>query len=130
MAAVSSRTVPVAMTSQRRQRSEVRRANGTSADYRSSPFSLTFAIRETEGGSTATVPGPGFAPPAWLTLVRIGVAVTGYYRHAITDPWTPLFREVVPNLPDTLEVGLAVSSHADGCRGDRRTTGVAPVDAG
>jgi regulation of enolase protein 1 (concanavalin A-like superfamily) len=73
-----------------------------------------FQFRSSENGLSSNVPGPAFAPPVWLKLMRIGWAVTAYYRHSITDPWTMLHRQVFDNLADTLEVGLAVSSHVDG----------------
>jgi hypothetical protein len=43
--------------------------------------------------------------------MRVGPAITGYYRRTITDPWTMLHRQVFDGLQDNLDVGLAVSSH-------------------
>jgi len=76
---------------------------------------IAFQWRQGEGGFSASVAGPAFAPPVWLKLVRRGQTITSYYRHQITDPWKPLQYQVYDTaLADTLEVGLAVSSHVDG----------------
>jgi len=74
-----------------------------------------FQYRQTDGGVSASVAGPAFGPPVWLKLVRRGQTITSYYRHQITDPWKALHYQVYDTpLADTLEVGLAVSSHVDG----------------
>jgi regulation of enolase protein 1 (concanavalin A-like superfamily) len=70
-------------------------------------------FRRVTGGNSSHVAGPPGDGPIWVKLVRIGWAVSAYYRRNITDPWTPAHREVFDNLADTLEVGLAVSSHTN-----------------
>jgi len=74
-----------------------------------------FQFRDPENDISSHIAGPDLAPPVWLKLVRRGDTVTGYYRHNITDPWTTLQYKVFSfHLADSLDVGLAVSSHADG----------------
>jgi regulation of enolase protein 1 (concanavalin A-like superfamily) len=68
-------------------------------------------FRRTTGGTSSHVGGPPGDGPIWVKLVRIGPAISAYYRRNITDPWTPAHREVFDTLAGTLDVGLAVSSH-------------------
>ena len=70
-----------------------------------------FQYRVNDNGLSASVRGPAFAPPVWLKLMRVGPAVTSYYRRTITDPWTMLHRQVFEGLQDNLDAGLAISSH-------------------
>jgi hypothetical protein len=49
-----------------------------------------------------------------LKLTRHGSQIRAYYRRAAADPWTLLGAQVLDNLAPTVDVGLAVSSHADG----------------
>ena len=73
-----------------------------------------FQYRDAAGGTSASVPGPAFAPPVWLKLVKRGITITSYFRHGITDPWQMLNYQVYSGFADTVEAGLAVSSHVDG----------------
>lgn len=73
-----------------------------------------FQYRDVAGGTSASVPGPAFAPPVWLKLVKRGRTISTYYRHNITDFWQLLNYQVYSGFADTVEAGLAVSSHVDG----------------
>jgi regulation of enolase protein 1 (concanavalin A-like superfamily) len=73
-----------------------------------------FQYRDPGGGTSASIAGPAFAPPVWLKLVKRGITITSYYRHSITDPWEKLNYQVYSGLADSVEAGLAVSSHVDG----------------
>jgi len=76
---------------------------------------IAYQRRLTAGGLSANpTDNPAIAPPVWLMLARRDGGVWAYFRRAITDLWTPLYYEPVNDLADTLDVGLAVSSHADG----------------
>jgi regulation of enolase protein 1 (concanavalin A-like superfamily) len=72
-------------------------------------------FRDTGGGTSASITGPDFAPPIWLKLVKRGITITSYYRRATTDLWTEVDYQIFKNgFADTVEAGLAVSSHVDG----------------
>ena len=73
-----------------------------------------FQYRDSPGQTSGNQPGPAFAPPVWLKLVKRANTITSYYRHNITDPWTRLNYQVYSGFADTVEAGLAVSSHVDG----------------
>ena len=40
--------------------------------------------------------------------------IDAYFRRVTTDPWQHLGQIVLPGLPATVKVGVAVSSHVDG----------------
>ena len=76
---------------------------------------VVFQGRQTTDGASIQM-GSGFipfAPPLWLRLTRVGTSIRAYFRHAKTDAWITLGLIELPNLPSTVEVGLAVTSHAD-----------------
>jgi len=76
---------------------------------------VVFQGRQTADGASIQM-GSGFipfAPPLWLRLTRIGTSIRAYFRHAKTDAWITLGLIELPNLPSTVEVGLAVTSHVD-----------------
>ena len=58
-------------------------------------------------------PGPAVAPPVWLRLSRRGATMTAWYRKTAADAWTAIGSDSVP-MPDSVRVGLAVTSHVSG----------------
>jgi len=75
---------------------------------------VAFQRRTVTNGSSVSTAGPSTAPPEWLRLVRDRNVVTAYYRQSASDAWTTIGSQTYANLPFTVEVGLAVSSHVDG----------------
>ncbi len=75
---------------------------------------LALQRRLTTGGLSTHTSGPRVAPPVWLRLTRTGNVIAAYYRTADSGPWTLVGSETVSALRETLQVGLAVSSHRDG----------------
>ena len=86
---------------------------------------VAFQRRLTANGMSTHTPGPAQAPPAWLKLTRTGDRVAAYYRDADTDAWTHVGDETLSGLADIVDVGLAVSSHADGVLATATFTDVA-----
>jgi regulation of enolase protein 1 (concanavalin A-like superfamily) len=68
---------------------------------------------ETDGISIHTA-GPAIAPRVWLRLIRQGDVVTAAVRFNEADPWRPVGDQVFDGLPRVVNVGFAVTSHADG----------------
>jgi hypothetical protein len=52
--------------------------------------------------------------PVIIMLKRTGDLVSAYYRLLDGSPWVLVSRDTIPGLATTVNVGLAVSSHADG----------------
>ena len=75
---------------------------------------VAFQGRETEGGISTQQSSVPAAPAVWIRLTREGDTIEGYLRKSRTDPWQNFGRFVLTGLPDTVLVGLAVSSHVDG----------------
>jgi regulation of enolase protein 1 (concanavalin A-like superfamily) len=73
---------------------------------------LAFQRRTTNGGVTTNTAGSLTAAPAWVRLDRSGSTITAY---ASTDgaSWTLVGTDTI-NLPATVYVGLAVTSHRAG----------------
>ncbi len=82
----------------------------------STPFEkgLAFQRRTTTGGQTTHTAGPDDYPPVWLQLERTGDVITASYKLADANPWILIGNETLPGLPNSIYVGLAVSSHHDG----------------
>jgi len=70
--------------------------------------------RVVEGGPSYNLSGPAYAAPVYLRLVRAGADVHAFYRKKPTDPWTMLSSRRMEGFSSTVDVGLAVTSHADG----------------
>jgi hypothetical protein len=70
--------------------------------------------RTTAGGTSAGSGVVSVAPPVWLRMVREGTTIIGAYRLTPTASWSVFWQEHMPNLPFTVLVGLAVTSHRDG----------------
>jgi len=75
---------------------------------------IAFQGRETTGGTSRQQSSVPVAPSTWLRLTRQGTTIEAYFRKQLTDPWQNFGRFVLTGLPDTVLVGLAVSSHVDG----------------
>jgi regulation of enolase protein 1 (concanavalin A-like superfamily) len=75
---------------------------------------VAFQRRPTAGGLTLHTPGPAMAPPVWLQLTRRGDFVTAAVRASATDEWTIIGEQSFTGLPQSVNVGFAVSSHVDG----------------
>jgi regulation of enolase protein 1 (concanavalin A-like superfamily) len=88
---------------------------------------IVFQGRQATGGASMQTGSSriSIAPPAWLRLTRIGTSIRAYFRQAKTDPWVNLGLIELPNLPSTVEVGLAVSSHVDGTLATARFSQIA-----
>ncbi len=76
---------------------------------------VAFQRRRVEGAPSVHTSGPALTAPLWLKLIARDGNVRAYYRTE-TGPWIFIGEDNVKLLGDTLEVGLAVSSHADGTR--------------
>jgi hypothetical protein len=86
---------------------------------------LSFQRRTTANGPSILTAGPAITAPVWLRLVRGGDTITAFWRLASTDAWTMIDRQTLPNLPQDVLVGLAVTSHADGVLASARFSNVA-----
>jgi regulation of enolase protein 1 (concanavalin A-like superfamily) len=75
---------------------------------------VAFQRRPVANGASIHTAGPLTPAPAWLKLVRDGDVVSAYYRKTITDFWTLIGRQTLVGLSDTVQAGLAVTSHHDG----------------
>ena len=88
---------------------------------------IAFQRRLTTNGDSVHTDGPAIKPPVWLRVGRAGNTISAYYGTSATGPWHLVGRETVPNLRQTLYVGLAVSSHVDGALATARFDNVSLV---
>ncbi|MGE0447527.1 MAG: S8 family serine peptidase [Vicinamibacterales bacterium] len=72
---------------------------------------LSFQRRAAAGGITTATLAPG-TPPEWLKIARAGSRFSAYHSYN-GSTWT-LIGEATISMPQTLQVGLAVTSHAYG----------------
>ena len=75
---------------------------------------VAFQRRATDGGLSVHTSGGAKAPPVWLRLTRVMNEVFAFSRADDADTWTMIGSQEFESLPDTVYVGLAVSSHVDG----------------
>ena len=75
---------------------------------------IAFQRRPVAGGTSVHTAGPLFVAPVWLRMVRVADRITAYYRKNPIDRWTLVGSQTLAGLPATVNVGLAVTSHADG----------------
>ena len=73
-----------------------------------------FQRRVTTGGTSVSTAGPAATAPYWVRLSRTGNTITAFTRADNEARWTQVGSQTYAALPDTLQAGLAVSSHADG----------------
>ena len=88
---------------------------------------VAFQGREVNDGISRQPNTPNFSvsPPVWLRLTRRGTNIDAYWRKEKTDPWGHIGTIVLPGLPSTVKVGLAVSSHVDGTLATARFSQIA-----
>ncbi len=72
---------------------------------------VAFQRRDTTGGDSIDTAGPSAAPPRWMRLARSGNMFTAYQSSDGTS-WTRVGIETI-SMPQTIYVGLAVTSHDD-----------------
>ena len=77
---------------------------------------LAYQRRGSRGGAMLSIAGPALTAPIWLRMMRQGNIITSSYRKNLTDAWTPLAMQTLAALASPVDVGLAVTSHADGVR--------------
>lgn len=73
-----------------------------------------FQRRASEGQASVHTSGPSITAPVWLRLRVQDHFLEAYVRKAATDSWTFVGSQVVSWSTNSFEIGLAVSSHADG----------------
>jgi hypothetical protein len=73
---------------------------------------VAFQRRLTPGGSSSHTPGSTASAPRWVRLVRQGSTFTASESSTGTS-WTVIGSQTI-NMPQTLYVGLAVTSHSPG----------------
>jgi regulation of enolase protein 1 (concanavalin A-like superfamily) len=86
---------------------------------------IAYQRRITQSGTSQSTAGPALTAPVWLRMTRQGGIITALYRKNATDAWTVLGRQNIAAFATAaLDVGLAVSSHADGSLATAKFTGV------
>jgi regulation of enolase protein 1 (concanavalin A-like superfamily) len=74
---------------------------------------IAFQRRRSHGAVSISTQGPALTAPVWLRLTGFRGVIRGYYKKNLTDRWTLLGQDTLSNYT-TANVGLAVTSHADG----------------
>jgi regulation of enolase protein 1 (concanavalin A-like superfamily) len=106
------------------------RANATdapSADaaiFVSAANGVVYQRRQSRGAFSSSTHGPAIAAPVWLRITRQALVITALYRKNLTDAWTVLGREEIGGFPGAVDVGLAVTSHANGTLATAKFSGV------
>jgi regulation of enolase protein 1 (concanavalin A-like superfamily) len=72
-----------------------------------------FQRRRTPGAESVHTAGPALAPAVWVRLSRQGNVITAWFRTSAADDWVPVVSDTI-DVPDTVLVGIAVTSHEDG----------------
>jgi FG-GAP-like repeat len=75
---------------------------------------IAFQRREVTGGTSLSTPGAAVGPPVWLRLQRVGDVITGFQKLSDTGQWQQVGSTTLTGLTDSVIIGFAVSSHADG----------------
>jgi hypothetical protein len=75
---------------------------------------VAFQRRRGFNQESVSTAGPTITAPVWLKLQLWSGSVRAYYRTGTTMPWTFIGEDEIRFESDTVEVGLAVSSHVDG----------------
>jgi hypothetical protein len=86
---------------------------------------VVFQGRAANNGESAQISSLRVAPPGWLRLTRRGATINADYRETTITPWQHLGTVTADAVPETLEVGLAVSSHVHGALATARFTQIA-----
>ncbi len=74
---------------------------------------VSFQRRRSAGGVSLHTTLAGVTAPVWLRLAASNGVIRGYYKKNLTDRWTLVGQDTLANYTVT-NVGLAVTSHADG----------------
>ena len=75
---------------------------------------VAFQRRPTTNGSSVHTAGPFRPAPGWVMLRRTGNLVAAFYRTSADTPWVAIGTQTLTGLSQSVQVGLAVSSHVDG----------------
>jgi regulation of enolase protein 1 (concanavalin A-like superfamily) len=76
---------------------------------------LAFQVRRGDGGLSSHTAGPIAYAPMWMRLVRRGNTFAAYYRHLHDQGWRlAVVDDGTVRLPETIYVGMAVTSHQAG----------------
>jgi regulation of enolase protein 1 (concanavalin A-like superfamily)/HKD family nuclease len=89
---------------------------------------LAFQRRISAGGASTSTAGSASKAPFWVKLVRLGDVISAY-SSASGDSWTLVGTENIP-MPETIYVGLPITSHADGSLASAALTSVSVSGAG
>jgi regulation of enolase protein 1 (concanavalin A-like superfamily) len=73
-----------------------------------------FQRRPTMDGISVSTAGPSATPFVWLRLSRTGDVVSAFWRSGDNGAWTPIGTQTFASLADSVQIGLAVSSHVHG----------------
>jgi regulation of enolase protein 1 (concanavalin A-like superfamily) len=91
-------------------------ANATHASIFVTPGNgVSFQRRKTAGAASLATTRAGITAPVWLRLTGFNGVIRGYYKKNLTDRWTLLGQDTLADYT-AANVGLAVTSHADGTR--------------
>jgi hypothetical protein len=74
---------------------------------------VSFQRRKSAGAASLATTRAGIAAPVWLRLTAVNGVIRGYYKKNLTDRWTLVGQDTLANYTQA-NVGLAVTSHADG----------------
>jgi regulation of enolase protein 1 (concanavalin A-like superfamily) len=76
---------------------------------------IAFQRRPTTNGTSLHTAGPMVTAPYWIRLKRTGNVVSAYAsQHGTFGSWALVGRQTFTSLSETVEVGVAVSSHRAG----------------
>jgi len=74
---------------------------------------VSFQRRTSAGATSLATTRAGITAPVWLRLTAVNGVIRGYYKKNLTDRWTLVGQDTLANYTQA-NVGLAVTSHADG----------------
>ena len=74
---------------------------------------VSFQRRKSAGATSLATTRAAITAPVWLRLTAVNGVIRGYYRKNLTDRWTLVGQDTLANYTQA-NVGLAVTSHADG----------------
>jgi hypothetical protein len=74
---------------------------------------VSFQRRKSAGALSLHTTLAGITAPVWLRLTASNGVIRGYYKKTLTDRWTLVGQDTLANYT-AANVGLAVTSHADG----------------
>ena len=74
---------------------------------------VSFQRRKSAGATSLATTRAAITAPVWLRLTAVNGVIRGYYKKNLTDRWTLVGQDTLANYTQA-NVGLAVTSHADG----------------